>query len=199
MPQPRASNARHALRREEILRAAASVFAARGYDRASMEDIGDALGMRAAALYYYFSSKDALLAEICRIGMTEFLEGLKAVAAVGGPARDKIRLGIRAHLTPLVARRFYVSTFLNSRRALPKRLRRPLDHAARRYEALWRRLIRDGQRRGEIPAAVDPALAAFAILGMCNTVARSRTVAARGLDRLAESFASLVCEGLIPR
>src|SRR5687768_360982 len=106
MPAGR-SRERHALRREEMLRAAAAVFASKGFHGASMRDIATSLGVQQAALYYYFSSKEALLDEICRIGVGEFLAALSAIAGRSLPAREKIRLGIRAHLEPLVARRFY--------------------------------------------------------------------------------------------
>jgi AcrR family transcriptional regulator len=188
---------RHAARRDEILRAAAAVFAAKGFHGASMRDIAQRLRLQQAAIYHYFSSKEALLEEICRIGIGEFRAALGAIAARDLPAREKIRLGVHAHLEPLLAQRYYVSAFLYLRRARPAARRRPLDRDARRYEALWRKIIREGQRRGEIVSDMPAALAAFAILGMCNTVARRPPASgARAAARLADGFTRLVCEGL---
>jgi AcrR family transcriptional regulator len=48
-------------RREEVLRVAAAYFSSRGYAAATLEDIGGALGMTRAALYYYAESKEDLL------------------------------------------------------------------------------------------------------------------------------------------
>ena len=43
-------------RTEEIIEAAAQVFAERGFHGATTQDIADVLGIRQASLYYYFPS-----------------------------------------------------------------------------------------------------------------------------------------------
>jgi len=197
---PGRPSTRHARRREEILKTAAGVFAERGFHGASMRDIAARLGVRQAAIYYYFPSKTAILEAICREGITAFVERLGAIAAATLPVEEKIRRAIRAHLEPMIEQRFYVHAFLFQRRDLPKSARRPLDAQAHAYEALWRTLIEDGQRAGAIAKSLDPALTALAILGMCNTVARwSRHAGAFGLDRVADEFARFAALGLFGR
>ncbi len=176
---------------------AAGVFAERGFHGASMRDIAARLGVRQAAIYYYFPSKTAILEAICRTGITAFVERLGAIYAASLPVEEKVRRAIRAHLEPMLEQRFYVHAFLFQRRDLPKSLRRPLDAQAHAYEALWRALIEEGQRGGVIAATIDAQLATLAILGMCNTVARwSRAAAEFGLDRVADEFTRLVARGL---
>ncbi len=188
---------RHARRREEMLKTAAGVFAERGFHGASMRDIAARLGVRQAAIYYYFPSKTAILEAICREGITAFVERLGAISAAALPSEEKLKRAIRAHLEPLLEQRFYVHAFLYLRRDLPKSVRRPLDAQAHAYEALWRTMIEEGQRSGSIAGDIDPRLATLAILGMCNTVARwSRPAAEFGLDRVAGEFARLVAHGL---
>jgi AcrR family transcriptional regulator len=194
---PGRPSTRHARRREEILKTAAGVFAERGFHGASMRDIAARLGVRQAAIYYYFPSKTAILEAICREGITAFVERLGAIYAAPLPSEEKLRRAIRAHLEPLLEQRFYVHAFLYQRRELPKTIRRPLDAQAHAYEALWRAMIEEGQRGGAIAKELDPQLATLAILGMCNTVARwSRPAAAFGLDRIAGAFARLVAFGV---
>ena len=48
-------------RLDEIMQAAAKVFAERGYHGATTQDIADVLGIRQASLYYYFPSKEVAL------------------------------------------------------------------------------------------------------------------------------------------
>jgi len=194
---PGRPSTRHARRREEILRTAAGVFAEKGYHGASMRDIAARLGVRQAAIYYYYPSKSAILEAICREGITHFVERLGAIYASALPSDEKVRRAIRAHLEPLVEERFYVHAFLFQRRELAKSARRPLDAQAHAYEALWQAILEEGQRAGAIPATLDPQLTALAILGMCNTVARwSRPPGEFGLDRVADSFGQLVAHGL---
>lgn len=52
--------------RGQILRAAQALFADRGFSGTSLRDIADELSLSKSAVYYHFSSKDALLAEILR-------------------------------------------------------------------------------------------------------------------------------------
>ena len=47
-------------RKETILDVATRLFAERGYDGASMNDVAERAGMRKASLFYHFASKDAL-------------------------------------------------------------------------------------------------------------------------------------------
>ncbi|WP_344936689.1 SACE_7040 family transcriptional regulator [Sphaerisporangium flaviroseum] len=51
-------------RRREILDAAATLFAARGFHGVSIEEIGGAVGISGPALYRHFSGKESLLAEM---------------------------------------------------------------------------------------------------------------------------------------
>jgi len=50
--------------REKILEVALELFSDRGYDKASLRDIADRLGITKAALYYYFERKEDILLEL---------------------------------------------------------------------------------------------------------------------------------------
>lgn len=52
------------MRRAQILEAAAEVFGEVGYTAATLEAIGDRVGLSKASLYYYVKSKEELLAHI---------------------------------------------------------------------------------------------------------------------------------------
>ena len=190
-------DANRAKRRDELLHVAAEVFAERGYGGASMREIAARWGVQAAALYYYYPSKAMLLAGICEYGIARFLERVGAIATSNASAEDKVRDALRAHIEPLIEDRFYVHAFLYLRRELPKPVRRPLDLQARRYEALWRSIVAEGQAGGTIPKSIDPAILVLAILGMANSVARwSRSGTSAGVDPIARVFTHLVSFGL---
>jgi AcrR family transcriptional regulator len=53
-------------RRDEIVGAALRVFAARGFDAASVEEVAREAGLSKGTLYLYFESKQALLDEVVR-------------------------------------------------------------------------------------------------------------------------------------
>jgi len=146
------------------------VFERRGYHGATTQDIADELGIRQATLYYYFSSKEAALEQICLLGVKEYVERAEAIAARGGPAAGRLQALIANHLEPLAHQPAYVRVFLSERRHLPDDARHKVGRLARRYEQVFERVVDEGIRRREFRAAAQPRVAALALLGMCNTV-----------------------------
>jgi AcrR family transcriptional regulator len=74
--------ARRGLRREEIVTAAAALFARRGFHGVSIGDLGSAVGMSGPGIYRHFPSKEAVLAEML-LGISNRLldEGSRRVVA----------------------------------------------------------------------------------------------------------------------
>ena len=62
-------------RRAALMRAAAQLFAERGYAAVSTVELGEAVGMSGPALYNYFPSKEALLGELLVDVSTRLLAG----------------------------------------------------------------------------------------------------------------------------
>src|SRR5437762_6504839 len=97
-------NSRALRRADEIIDAAARVFAERGYHGTSTQAIADLLGMRQASLYYYFPSKEAALELVCQRGVDGFVESAEAIVAGDGTPLDKLARLIAAHLAPNAAK-----------------------------------------------------------------------------------------------
>src|SRR5437764_14596953 len=66
-------------RRKELTRAAARLFADRGYHGTSLADLAEALGIQKASLYHHIDSKEDLLWEVARAGAESFQAALAAV------------------------------------------------------------------------------------------------------------------------
>jgi AcrR family transcriptional regulator len=79
------ADARRPSRREEILRAAAQLFAERGSRAVGVDDVGAAVGVTGPAIYRHFASKDAMLAEMLLRISERLLEGGSRRAAAAGP------------------------------------------------------------------------------------------------------------------
>jgi AcrR family transcriptional regulator len=79
-------------RREQILRAAAQLFAERGSRAVGVDDVGAAVGVTGPAIYRHFASKDAMLAEmLLRISERLLAGGSERVAAAGGDPAAQLR------------------------------------------------------------------------------------------------------------
>lgn len=66
-------------RRTALLAAAARLFAERGFDRVTLEDIGGSAGISGPAVYRHFAGKQAVLAAILIDASTGLLDGGRAV------------------------------------------------------------------------------------------------------------------------
>jgi TetR/AcrR family transcriptional regulator, cholesterol catabolism regulator len=190
-------NSRVLRRADEIIDAAARVFAERGYHGTTTQAIADVLGMRQASLYYYFPSKEAALEEVCARGTDGFVESAERVMRIDVPPLEKLRLLIGSHLAPVETMPDYVRVFINERRYLPDASRRRIGRKSRRIERIFEQVIQAGIDDGSIRPGTDARLAMLAVLGMCNAVINWRD-SDRGMDhrRIAGGFAELVASGL---
>ena len=192
-------SARWTRRFEQAVDAAAAIFRERGYQGASTRDIADRLGIRQATLYYYFPSKEAALAEVCRRGVEDYVERLRIIAAGPGSVHEKLRRALESHLSPLRAepQSDYTRVFVRHRHELPEAARREIGAKARRYEALLEKLLAEGIARGELRRDLDARLGALAFLGLCNSVTvwfGSRRGAS--LEKIIDGYAALFLDGV---
>ena len=74
----------------QILRVAARLFAARGYDATSVREIVAAAGVTKPTLYYHFGSKEGLAQALLTVPMEKLIEELRAI--VEGPADPQEQL-----------------------------------------------------------------------------------------------------------
>jgi AcrR family transcriptional regulator len=80
----------HAHRRDAFVDAAQRLIQTKGYERMSIQDVLDDLGVSRGALYHYFDSKEALLDAVVERGVDAALESVAGVADGGdldAPAR----------------------------------------------------------------------------------------------------------------
>jgi TetR/AcrR family transcriptional regulator, cholesterol catabolism regulator len=191
-------NSRVLRRSDEIIDAAARVFAERGYHGTTTQAIADVLGMRQASLYYYFPSKEAALELVCARGTDGFVEGAEAVMESPGTPLEKLARLIAAHLAPIDTMPDYVRVFINERRYLPTASRRRIGRKSRRIERFFEHVILAGIADGSIRPGADARLAMLAVLGMCNAVINWREAdRARDMPRVAAEFASFIANGLV--
>jgi AcrR family transcriptional regulator len=91
------------LRRQQLLEVALRLFAARGFEAATMDDIAEAAGVTKPLLYQHFASKRALYVELCDGVAQSLLDAIgKAVAAADGP-RQQVEGGFAAYFRLVVS------------------------------------------------------------------------------------------------
>ena len=189
---------KHRQRRDEVLDAAAAVFAEKGFHAATLKDIAERVGVLPAGLYHYVDSKEAALIEVCRRSGRAFLEAMKASLEADRPAPALLRDAIRRHIQN--NRRELVYIFAFRRSGLPGAVLPDLQRMANEYQAMWEAVIARGVERGEIAPGTDPHTAAIALLAMLNgAVEWYGRMPPDAIDAVARRFADFILDGLIPR
>ncbi|GAA4337017.1 TetR/AcrR family transcriptional regulator [Pigmentiphaga soli] len=134
--------------KEKILKAAARLFAERGYHGIGIEDLCRALGVSRGALYHHIRSKEDLLEDICMRYMADLGEKARLAAAEEpDPVRRLERLGSEL-IDVIAASRAELAVCFRETHALgAERRKRVLAlHAA--YENVWKETLLEGQRAG---------------------------------------------------
>lgn len=85
-------------RSDAIRHEAALLFAARGYNGVSLEDIGAAVGVSGPAVYRHFAGKQALLGSVLVKVSHDLLTGGSDVATAHADAEERMQALIRFHV-----------------------------------------------------------------------------------------------------
>jgi AcrR family transcriptional regulator len=181
-------------RRSELTRAAARLFAEKGYHGTSIGDLAKALGVRKASLYSHIESKQDLLYETMRDGAVAFHAALDAIPD-DLPAVEKIRLALRGHLRVVSEQLDVATVFVREWRYLDGARREEILAERRRYEERVRALFREGRELGELRTDLDDASAALLALSAANW-AYTWLQAGRDTDELADRFSTILLDGI---
>ena len=85
-------------RSEQILLAAARLFAERGYGATGIDDIGAEVGVSGPAIYWHFSGKQALLAAMLTTVSERLLAGGQAQVAAAADAAEALGALLTMHV-----------------------------------------------------------------------------------------------------
>ena len=181
-------------RRSELTRAAARLFAERGYHGTSIGDLAEALGVRKASLYHHFASKQDLLYETMRSGADAFHAGLDTVPDDLRVA-DRIRLAMRAHLRVVADQLDVATVFVREWRYLDGERREEILAERRRYDERFRALFREGREGGDLRTDLDESAAALLVLSALNW-AYTWLASGTETDALADRFHALLLDGV---
>jgi AcrR family transcriptional regulator len=83
-------------RREQILSVALLLFATNGVAATKVTDIAAAAGMSQGLMYHYFSSKEAIFAELIRGAFERLNDACRQLAIMPEPPHEKIRMALAA-------------------------------------------------------------------------------------------------------
>ncbi|MHC1746743.1 MAG: TetR/AcrR family transcriptional regulator [Negativicutes bacterium] len=160
------------IRKEEILRAALIVVGQRGLDKLNINDIAAQIDLVPSAIYRHFKGKEEIIA-----ALIEFIDGclrqnLATVAPLNETAPAKLKMLFELHVKLLreetaVPRVLYSLISSDRNPELQSRMLLTVGH----YVQQVKKILLQGQKKGEISPDIDPAAAALLFLGMIQPLA----------------------------
>lgn len=151
-------------RRQSLLRAAARLFAERGFTSVRLEDLGAACGISGPGVYRHFPGKNAVLGELLLQVSDDLLTGARRVAARDEPATGILTALVRFQADFAVAHRDVIAVQDREIRHLQPADRAEVVRLQRAYIGLWADQLLRVHPGEDQATAVFRAQAAFGLL-----------------------------------
>ena len=188
---------RIAARRDLILSAAASSMAAHGYERVTLEQIGEAVGLSPTGLYHYVGGKEDILAQLMVDSIDAIARGTESLT--GGEHDAELRLSAitRAHLRVSLTTAAGRVLSRHQDIVVSETYSSILRDARRQHEKRFEVIVTDGVAQG-VFVAEDPRTTARLILGALNGVPRwcPDPITQAEVDRIADQLIDHVLTGV---
>jgi AcrR family transcriptional regulator len=190
--KPRAKRGARRNRDAEVIQAAIDVFWQKGFPAASVQDVADKVGVLKGSLYHYIDSKEDLLFRIFDESHAQASAIVKEVAAIDAPPLERLRTYVERYLAWYLENIERVSLYFSEWRHLTGTRRTTVLKQRRLYEDFVRDLVREAQKAGEVPAALNLNYATFYILGGIQSVpVWYRREGRDSPEQVAEAFAAM--------
>ncbi len=182
---------------QHILRHAAQVFSAKGYEGASIRDISRSSGVSLSGLYYYVESKQKLLYLIQIYTFKTILARLeRRLASVSDP-QERLRILVHNHLDYFLRHPLEMKVLSHEDEALGGQYRKEVAEIKRHYFKIALEIL-EGLRKGHGVRRINPRIAVLSLFGMMNWIPTwHRPQVDPQAEALAEAMAGMFLHGVM--
>jgi TetR/AcrR family transcriptional regulator len=138
--------------RAEIVAAAEQRFAEQGFEATRLEDIAADVGIRRAAIFYYFSDKLELYTEV----LGEVFRGALATLPAHGSVAERLEAALVGFIDYVSRRPSVARLILREAANAQPGVESPSVRAGRAPVEMFRKLIEEGVASGELKPLADP-------------------------------------------
>ena len=185
--------------RRRLVAAATRLFAEKGYENASVQEIVAAAGVTKGSMYHYFQAKDDLLYEIYHRVLAMQLDRLVRLADGPGTAVDRLRAVAVDVVLTSVEHMDDMTIFFRSMHLLPPAKRATVREERRRYHERFRALVEEGQVAGLLRTDIAADLAVHYFFGSVHHMQTwYRPDGRMNASQIGNVFAQLLIDGLAP-
>ncbi len=154
---------------EQILTVSAELFSSKGYHGASLDDIGERLGIQKAALYHYVRSKEDILVEIYDRMLTRAEAEVLPIADEPFSPDERLRRMVSRYIGLMIAQADMWSLIHYQQNALPAASYEATLRRKRAFEKKFEGVVKEGQATG-LFKPMPTRLMVLSMFGMCNYV-----------------------------
>ena len=186
------SPARPRHRRELILEAAIDLFRERGFEAASIDDIGAAAGITGPGVYRHFTGKQAILDAAVAWGAEEILVNSERILDQRHSPTETVDLLVAALVDAVLDKPGLVTVMLRERRNLSDDGRRAWDGAVASYQDEWIPVLRELR-----PGLDDVDARALVWIGLGMVLAAAQYREGPDRERLGELLRTMIAGALL--
>ncbi|MFD2858118.1 TetR/AcrR family transcriptional regulator [Seohaeicola zhoushanensis] len=189
-------------RRRELVRIAATIFKAKGFDATTFGDIAVHTGLDRATLYYYFGSKQEIFKEAIEGALSSNLDRLRRIQNDPDTSNpEKLEKLVRMLMVSYHDNYPYLFVYLQQDIGTivdPKSdWAKKVDNQVKMIEAAFAALIRAGIAAGDFRDDISVSLCANSIFGMLNWTHRWYDPEGRNRPEVvADAFCKIFFDGL---
>ena len=188
---------RKRLTQKAIVDTAAELFARDGFGATSLDDIAAMLGVTKGALYYHVKNKEEILRLIYLTVLTASEEPLHHIVEADLSPLEKLKRAVEHQAAVAADRSPAMIVFYREHPHLTGPFAKEIILRKKAYERYFEQIIEEGQVAGAFQLNVDPKIASFGILGMCNWLSQwYRQDGQYSYQHISAMFANIIANGL---
>jgi len=151
---------------------ACKVFVEKGFEKATMEDIANALGLHKASLYHHINSKAELFYDILMMAFDETITRMEEVCKSRKlDPEEKFKKIIAVHFDNIRKSSFEYQILLNERRyQLDRNQEKKVRTILKKYENYLLEVVNEGIRAKIFRDDLDPRVVVSGIIGVGNAI-----------------------------
>jgi AcrR family transcriptional regulator len=185
------------LTQKVIVETATELFARKGFGATSLDDIAEQLGATKGALYYHIKNKEEILRLIYLTVLNVSEEPLRQIVEAALSPNEKLGQAIIHHTAVAANRSPAMTVFYREQHHLSGPFAKEIILRKKAYERYFEQIVQEGQAAGVFAHDLDPKIATFGLLGMCNWLSQwYQPDGQYSPQQIAEMFVTMVGRGL---
>jgi AcrR family transcriptional regulator len=185
---------------QRLLNVARTLFAEKGFEGTSVQDVVVAAGVTKGAMYHYFSSKDDLLYEIYGRVLRMQMERLEKFVSQEGSVEERLHAAAADVVATTTENLESTTIFFRSLHQLSEEKQKEIRRERRRYHETFRAMVVEGQQSGVFRDDISADLCVDFFFGSVHHLPMWWKPRGRlSGQEVGRSFADLFIAGLMPR